>query len=178
VSAITSLAGVASGILVGLLAQRFSLRLLVAFYMTAFGIATALFGLVPANFLLIAGMGAILGIFLFGSVTGLYATVAATFPSRMRATGVGFVTGIGRGGSALAPIIAGGLFAFGFGRAGGLAFGTCFWRAAGPGWMPGAPPASERVGCKKCRVGRLLTWRKSSSIGVAWECRVAGSSTG
>ena len=43
-------------------------------------------------------------------IVGLYAIFAHTFPTHVRASGTGFAVGIGRGGSVLAPIIAGFLF--------------------------------------------------------------------
>jgi MFS family permease len=48
-------------------------------------------------------------------VVGLYALVARAFPTGLRATATGFVIGLGRGGSALAPALAGLLFAAGQG---------------------------------------------------------------
>jgi MFS family permease len=50
------------------------------------------------------------GFFTNGAINGLYATFAQVFPSHMRASGTGFGIGIGRGGSVIAPIIAGYLF--------------------------------------------------------------------
>jgi MFS family permease len=49
-------------------------------------------------------------------MAGLYTMVAETFPAQMRATGAGFVMGIGRIGAALSPAIAGALFGLGGGR--------------------------------------------------------------
>jgi MFS family permease len=49
------------------------------------------------------------------AVVGLYAIIAQSFPTGVRATATGFVIGIGRGGSALAPALAGVLFAAGHG---------------------------------------------------------------
>jgi MFS family permease len=46
-------------------------------------------------------------------VVGLYALIAQSFPTGVRATSTGFVIGVGRGGSALAPALAGFLFAAG-----------------------------------------------------------------
>lgn len=46
-------------------------------------------------------------------MVGLYAIFAEAFPTEVRASGTGFVIGIGRGGAALSPIIAGMLFANG-----------------------------------------------------------------
>jgi len=40
-------------------------------------------------------------------VSGLYTIIAYAFPTHVRATGTGFVIGVGRGGAILAPAIAG-----------------------------------------------------------------------
>jgi hypothetical protein len=45
-----------------------------------------------------------------GAIVGLYAMVAQSFPTALRASGIGFAIGIGRGGAALSPIIAGFMF--------------------------------------------------------------------
>jgi len=55
------------------------------------------------------------GFFTNAGVVGLYALVAQSFPTSLRATATGFVIGVGRGGSAMAPALAGLLFAAGFG---------------------------------------------------------------
>jgi MFS family permease len=44
----------------------------------------------------------------------MYAIFAKAFPTHVRAFGTGFAVGVGRGGSVLAPIIAGYLFTWGF----------------------------------------------------------------
>ena len=46
-----------------------------------------------------------------GAIVGLYAMFAQSFPTAVRAGGTGFVIGVGRGGAALGPILAGYLFA-------------------------------------------------------------------
>src|SRR3546814_10644829 len=43
----------------------------------------------------------------------MYPIFAQTYPAALRASGTGFVIGIGRGGSALGPVVAGALFAGG-----------------------------------------------------------------
>jgi len=48
------------------------------------------------------------------AVVCLYALMAELFPVQLRAGGTGFVIGTGRGGAAIAPVIAGGLFGAGF----------------------------------------------------------------
>ncbi|CAG9001327.1 MAG: 4-hydroxybenzoate transporter PcaK [Candidatus Celerinatantimonas neptuna] len=56
----------------------------------------------------------ITGFFSNSGVVGMYALMAQSFPARIRSTGTGIVIGIGRGGAALSPIIAGVLFQYGF----------------------------------------------------------------
>jgi MFS family permease len=48
------------------------------------------------------------------AIVGMYAIIAQAFPTHVRASGTGFAIGIGRGGSVLAPIIAGFLFTAGY----------------------------------------------------------------
>ena len=47
------------------------------------------------------------GFFINSAVTGMYTLFATEFPPHLRATGTGFCIGIGRGGAALAPVLAG-----------------------------------------------------------------------
>jgi MFS family permease len=60
-------------------------------------------------------IAALVGFATNAGVVGLYALIAQSFPTGVRATATGFVIGIGRGGSALAPTLAGFLFAAGYG---------------------------------------------------------------
>jgi MFS family permease len=54
------------------------------------------------------------GFFIDGAIVGMYALFAQAFPTHVRAFGTGFAIGLGRGGSFLAPIIAGYLFQAGY----------------------------------------------------------------
>ena len=58
---------------------------------------------------------AAVGFFTNSGVVGLYAILAKVYSASTRATGSGFAIGMGRGGSVLAPILAGFLFAAGQG---------------------------------------------------------------
>lgn len=49
------------------------------------------------------------------AIVGLYSLFAKVFPTHIRATGTGFAIGVGRGGAALAPVLAGYLFQAGLG---------------------------------------------------------------
>src|SRR5258705_11651359 len=55
------------------------------------------------------------GFFINGAIVGMYALFAQAFPTHVRAFGTGCAVGLGRGGSFLAPIIAGYLFQAGYG---------------------------------------------------------------
>ena len=49
------------------------------------------------------------------AINGMYAMFAHAYPTQVRAAGTGFAIGVGRGGSILAPIIAGFMFDGGIG---------------------------------------------------------------
>ena len=65
-----------------------------------------------------------------GAVVGLYALMAQSFPTGVRATATGFVIGIGRSGSALASALAGLLFAAGYGLSTVAALMALGWAVA------------------------------------------------
>lgn len=116
VAAIANLSGIAGGALLGWFANRFGLKLLSVLALLGMGACTAAFGLISADLTLLKIAAGATGFFLFAGMIGLYAVVARTFPTHVRATGTGFVIGVGRAGSALAPLLAGLLFTAGLGR--------------------------------------------------------------
>ena len=59
----------------------------------------------------------VLGACLYGGQTSLYALMTRSFPIQVRATGIGFVTGVGRVGGIIAPIVSGHLLGKGLGYA-------------------------------------------------------------
>lgn len=96
-------------------------------------------------------VAAIAGMFTNAGVVGLYALIAQAFPTALRGTGTGLVIGIGRGGAALGPIIAGALFASG-GSLGSVAIGMALGSVVAlvalmmlPRLLPD-PRAAERSG--------------------------------
>ncbi|WP_375396687.1 MFS transporter [uncultured Sphingomonas sp.] len=126
VAAAANLAGIAGGVMLGWLARRAGLNRLTVATMIGLGLATTVFGLTPASLPLLVLAAGICGFFLFGGIAGLYATFAVSFAAEARASGSGFVIGIGRIGSAAAPLLAGWLFASGLGQgAVSAAFGAC-----------------------------------------------------
>jgi len=65
-----------------------------------------------ARLSLVAGIA---GMCTNAAIVGLYAMVAQSYPTAVRAGGTGFIIGVGRGGAALSPILAGFLFKRGIG---------------------------------------------------------------
>jgi len=107
--------GASGAILLGLLAQRYRVRALVILAMLLGSAMVVAFGRIGTELdrlTLVAAMG---GFFINGAIVGLYAIFAQVFPVALRAGGTGFVVGVGRGGAALGPVIAGFLFDAGIG---------------------------------------------------------------
>ena len=102
--------GALGGAVVGFLANRFSLKGVTVTVLAASTIMVNVFGHGYTDLATLSLVCACAGFFTNGAINGLYATFAQVFPSHMRASGTGFGIGIGRGGSVLAPIIAGFLF--------------------------------------------------------------------
>lgn len=102
-------------VLIGLATQRFSIRPLIIAAMLAGFVAISLFGLGPRDLTQLTVLAAVAAFFINAAVVGLYPIFAQTYPAALRASGTGFVIGVGRGGSALGPVIAGALFASGAG---------------------------------------------------------------
>lgn len=109
--------GATGGAVLGLLSQRIGIRTLTVAALLMSAVMVAMFGRTPSDLHQLALASATAGFFTNASVVGLYAIVAKAFPTHVRASGTGFVIGVGRGGSALAPIIAGALFQAGMGLA-------------------------------------------------------------
>jgi benzoate transport len=110
----TNVGGATGGALFGLLTQRFKLVPLTIVTLLVSSVMVMLFGRSPADLqrLSLYSFGA--GFFINAGIVGLYAIIAQAFPTHLRASGTGFTVGVGRGGSVIAPIIAGFLFNAGY----------------------------------------------------------------
>jgi MFS family permease len=106
----TNVGGASGGIVVGLLALRFSVKRITIAVMLVSTVAVTVFGRTPPDLVKLSMICAVAGFFTNGAITGMYALFAKAFPTHVRASGTGFAVGVGRGGSVLAPIIAGFLF--------------------------------------------------------------------
>ena len=109
-----SLGGAIGGALFGLIATRTGVKPLTVCALLGGALMIVWFGRGAADLASLKEMLAIAGLFTNAAIAGLYLLFAQVFPTHVRATGTGFAIGIGRGGAALAPVIAGYLFRAGF----------------------------------------------------------------
>jgi len=102
-----SVGGAAGGAVLGLLALRWNVRLLTVGILVLSSIAIMIFGRGQDDLVELKTIIFWCGFFVNGGIVGLYTLLAIGFPTHLRATGTGIAIGAGRGGAALAPIIAG-----------------------------------------------------------------------
>ncbi len=99
--------GALGGAAFGLLTTRFGLKPLSIAILLLAAVGVTLFGRSEPNITSLSYWAAFAGFFGNAGVSGLYSIVAYAFPTHVRATGTGFVIGVGRGGAVLSPMIAG-----------------------------------------------------------------------
>ena len=107
--------GLAGSLLLSLLTQKINVRWLTVGAMLLSVLLVAAFGRSNADLGQLSLLAATAGFCTNAAVVGLYAIFAQSFPTAVRAGGTGFVIGVGRGGAALSPILAGLLFSGGLG---------------------------------------------------------------
>jgi MFS transporter, AAHS family, vanillate permease len=110
----TNVGGAIGGAIFTVLTLRYGLKGLTIGSLILSTAAVVWFGRTPHDLALLSWVCAFGGFFTNGAIVGLYALFAKAFPTHVRASGTGFAIGMGRGGSVLAPIIAGFLFQYGY----------------------------------------------------------------
>jgi MFS family permease len=116
ITRLTSLGGLAGGIIVGLLGLRLPIRLVAALALLVMGLSLVTFGAAATNLELAQVTATLIGFGIFGAAVAIYGTGAITFPARVRATGMGIVMSAGRVGSIFGPSVAGWLLSAHFTR--------------------------------------------------------------
>lgn len=111
--AMSNFGGAAGGAVFGLLTARIGLKPLTIAVMALNAGAIVMFGRTPSDLGSLTMMAMIVGFFGNAAISGMYSIVAYAFPTHVRATGTGFVIGVGRGGAVLSPWLAGYLFQVG-----------------------------------------------------------------
>ena len=106
-------AGSTIGTLVlGLLASRYGLSLIIAVFLSSSAVWMFSFALFSTSLNLLFSLG-LLGFLFASGYTGLYAVAAKVYPADIRATGVGWAIGLGRFGAVVGPYLGGLLIAAG-----------------------------------------------------------------
>jgi len=102
-----SVGGATGGALLGFLALRQSVRMLTIGVLLLSAASIWIFGRGQADLFELKAIIFVCGFMVNAGIVGLYTLLAIAFPTHLRATGTGIAIGIGRGGAALAPILAG-----------------------------------------------------------------------
>ncbi len=95
----------------GLLTLRVPPRILTPVLLVLAGVSLLVFGNVAMSVNGALAMAFVIGLTLQGGYNGMWPIAASAFPVETRATGIGWVMGIGRGGAVVGPIMAGYLLA-------------------------------------------------------------------
>jgi len=102
--------GLLGALVLSVLTQRVAVRRLVIAALLLSTVMVTVFGQGQPDLARLSLVAALAGICTNAVIVGLYAMVAQSFPTAVRAGGTGFIIGVGRGGAALSPIAAGFLF--------------------------------------------------------------------
>lgn len=111
-----SVSGVLGGSAFAFLVPRLGLKRVVTGAITLTGLAIMLFGVAPTDLPVLVAMSVLVGASTIGGMVNLYAILSRNFPPLARASGIGFVIGVGRFGSAIGPALGGLLFSLGLER--------------------------------------------------------------
>lgn len=93
------------------LALRVPLGKLVPAMLTAAGVAMVVFGSIAMPVWLTLAVAFLIGVLLQGGYNGVWPIAAGAYPDEVRATGVGWAIGVGRGGAVIGPMMGGYLMA-------------------------------------------------------------------
>lgn len=107
--------GATGGALLGILTLKYDLKRLTMGSMVLACVLVGIYGSAPPDLFQITILCILAGFFTNAAINGMYAMFAHAYPTQLRARGTGFAIGVGRGGSILAPIVAGFLFEGGMG---------------------------------------------------------------
>lgn len=116
VAILTQLGGIAGGVLIGWLSSKLPFRPVATGILLVLGLGIAAFGGAATSYAFTVFTSVLIGFSIFGAAVVLYTTGAATFPARVRATGMGLSMSAGRLGSFFGPFVAGYLLGADMGR--------------------------------------------------------------
>lgn len=93
--------------LLGYLADKMSLRGLIAGFLIIGAVFTVAYGFLSTGLVALLALAFLVGAFMDGGFAGLYAVAARIYPAEIRTTGVGWAIGAGRFGGIAGPYIGG-----------------------------------------------------------------------
>lgn len=99
--------GILGTSLIGLLAVRFRLSRVLAGYLLTSALLLIVFVGVIQELRLAFVLAVVIGLFVSGSMAGLYALTPAVYDATHRVTGLGWAIGIGRAGAIISPLMVG-----------------------------------------------------------------------
>jgi benzoate transport len=111
-----NIGGLLGSFLISFLTTRLPLLTLLMATLLLSPICISWFGFSVAEIGMLSFAACAAGFSANAAIVGLYALIAAFYPAHLRAGGIGLVIGLGRGGSALGPILGGALFSLGLER--------------------------------------------------------------
>ena len=117
ISAWSSGGGVVGCLAVAFLAAKIEVRRLTITALIGACLLLAIFARMTTPSWLLTATVFLLGACLYGGQASLYALMTKAFPTHVRTTGAGFVTGVGRLGGILSPVVSGVLFSAGLANA-------------------------------------------------------------
>jgi benzoate transport len=141
--------GILGALVAAWMSTRFDIKPLTGGCLLGAAVLLWIFVNTPGQMTLLMTASGVLGACLYGGQTSLYALMTRSFPIHVRATGIGFVTGVGRVGGILAPIVSGHLLGKGLGYAqvstlmalGSLVGGIALFMPVRWGRSSASPPA-------------------------------------
>jgi len=115
-SVLLNVGGIIGGLTFGYFAGKSSARKLSSYLLVTLFFAIVGFGALNSGLVTVMAGAFVVGFFLIGSMTSLYAIVPAIYPARVRTTGTGLAIGFGRLGAVAGPYLGGLLIASGWQR--------------------------------------------------------------
>lgn len=109
-----NLGGVVGAVALARLLDKHSPFIVLGLAYVAAAVFVPIIGFATSSVPLLLGVAALAGFATSGGAIGSNALAAALYPTSIRATGVGWALGVGRGGAILGPLIAGALLGLGW----------------------------------------------------------------
>ncbi len=105
-----NLAGMIGIVIIGVLGYKIRPALITSLYLCLAGLLLIIFSYVGQSLSAVILIVSLIGIFVHGSMIGLYSTVPSLYPTQLRASGTGWAIGLSRFGAVMGPALAGYLF--------------------------------------------------------------------